>query len=481
MALLTLFVGLLLPWLTGALGLRAVEARFNGGVPVSSLRQAGYGFFIGYGVLCLAVLGCNAAFAQISWPGIMTVLALIAIVATAALWRGSGTTFVAPEATHALGPSGKTLLFVLGAWTVLHLLLAAIELLNRPLYPWDAWLAWVYRAKAWFMAGGLADVVSPAAWAVASSPDVYTIDAWLYPALPSVIPYWSALSLGHWSETLINLPVLLGAVALGMALYGQIRESGMAPLAGIVACYLLYSLPLFAAHIALAGYADFWMAGFAGLGFVALLRGALAGVRFQTILGFLLLAAAMLVKKEGVVWFLSALLMQALLTFRWRTNLIATVVLAAAIWICFSLGITRIELPFAGTLGIVDERLVIPVIGSFKLEIHDVWRPYLDNFLLMGNWNLLWALAAAGFLIGFPGRAVVADRAWRAGAVFICIFAATQVFIFGFTNLGIWADTYTAINRLPLHFVPTVIFAVLVMIKSRLALVQPSAAHGDAP
>jgi uncharacterized membrane protein YwaF len=42
------------------------------------------------------------------------------------------------------------------------------------------------------------------------------------------------------------------------------------------------------------------------------------------------------------------------------------------------------------------------------------------------------------------------------------------MFIFGFTDQGIWADTYTAINRLPLHFVPALIFTALIIICERM-------------
>jgi hypothetical protein len=51
--------------------------------------------------------------------------------------------------------------------------------------------------------------------------------------------------------------------------------------------------------------------------------------------------------------------------------------------------------------------------------------------------------------------------------VFIGIFLATQLFIFGFTDQGTWADTYTAINRLPLHFVPALIYAALIINQAR--------------
>jgi len=52
---------------------------------------------------------------------------------------------------------------------------------------------------------------------------------------------------------------------------------------------------------------------------------------------------------------------------------------------------------------------------------------------------------------------------------FVLILMTTQLFIFGFTNQGLWADTYTAINRLPLHFIPAVLFALIVIAHASLA------------
>jgi hypothetical protein len=469
MEFLTLSTGLLLPWLAGTVWLMAIEARFNRWARPNRLRQVGYGFFLGYAALSLSVLACNALFGQVSWPSIMALLAIVAACGAVALWAGTRPANRDAVTQAPLGLAGKVLLVILAVWTGLHFFFAASEVFNQPLYPWDAWLAWVYRAKAWYLAGGMADLVSPARWATATSADVYTIHAWTYPRFPSVVPYWAALSLGRWSETLVNLPALLAGAAIGLALYGQGRESGMSPLLSITACYLLFSVPLFGTHIALAGYADLWMAGFAGLGFIALLRGAVSGQRFQTLLGFLMIALAIGVKNEGAVWFLAALLMQALISFRWRSLAIAGVVLATAVWTGHAaFDISHLQVPLMGTLGVVNNRLEIPFIGSFALEVHNVWRVYLDNFFLMGSWNLLWLLVAASLLIAVLGKEPPASPARRAGVAFILVFLATQLFIFGFTDQGIWADTYTAINRLPLHFLPALIFAALVILNERM-------------
>ena len=44
----------------------------------------------------------------------------------------------------------------------LHLWLSALEIFNRPVYPWDAWLVWLYRAKAWYFSGTVYELASAA-------------------------------------------------------------------------------------------------------------------------------------------------------------------------------------------------------------------------------------------------------------------------------------------------------------------------------
>jgi hypothetical protein len=91
----------------------------------------------------------------------------------------------------------------------------------------------------------------------------------------------------------------------------------------------------------------------------------------------------------------------------------------------------------------------------------------------MGNWNLLWILVAVGLFSGLKPvnkSSAVASRyrIRRFGLSFILIFLATQLFIFGLTEQGRWAETFTAINRLPLHFIPALLFIAFVMVHSSL-------------
>ena len=486
MDLLSLYVGLLLPWLGGATWLIFIESRITPRNVANRFRQVGYGFFLGYVALFIAIMVSNKFTGVVSWPGLMVFLGLFAGSGSLAIWLSKGSiTNQDRPVTVPQSKAIKLLTSLLLAWIAVHLLLVAVDIFTQPVYPWDAWLAWVYRAKAWFMAGNITTVVSGGEWITATSPGVYSIEAWMYPLFPSVIPLWAAISLGHWSEILVNVPVLFAAIAMGMALYGQCREYGLTKTISIACCYLLFSIPLVGTHFALAGYADIWMAGFTGLGFIALIRASIMraedpGAKFgvQMMLAVVMLALAVLVKNEGTVWFLAALAMLIMVTYRARVPILIAVGLTLVTLLSTALGTTHVNIPLIGTLGFVDGRLIVPYVGNFALELHNIWQVYWVNFITMGSWNLLWVLVMAGIALSIkPTVATTTSHALKVTLVFFGVFLTTQLFIFGFTDQGLWADTFTAINRLPLHFMPALLFSVFVILDSRLGV--PVGAHDN--
>ena len=135
-------------------------------------------------------------------------------------------------------------------------------------------------------------------------------------------------------------------------------------------------------------------------------------------------------------------------------------------------GRTHIE----GGLGLIENRFHIPLVGTFLFEWHNVSRVYLLNFLTMGSWNLTWVLVFGALLL-----AVIPPfgKAKKVILLFVVLFIATQAFIFGLTDRGSWAAYYTAINRLPLQFLPALLFSVAVITRSVLAgtQVDNEAAH----
>ncbi|WP_167854856.1 hypothetical protein [Mangrovimicrobium sediminis] len=463
MSVFAFAMALLLPWAAGFAVLRCLVHCVGGGQRAPLSLTVGYGFFLGNALL-VAVLYLVGMFTEqlLRWPVHLS----LAVIAVIALWLAQRAPRTPPShhPPQAVASRGQRLLFAaLLLLCLLHLGFALVEQLQLPTYPWDAWLAWFYRAKAWFFSGNLAPMVSRAQWLSGVSGADYSIEAFAYPPLVSAIPFWSAYNLGLWSDTLVHLPYFGCGVAVALGLYGQCRERGLSPLLAVSAAYLWLSLPLVDTHLSLAGYADIWMAGFAGLGFVALVR-ALAGAgRAQLLLGALMLGISAAAKVEGLMWTLLALLLvlACRLPLRWSMALAGVALLAVlTAWLT---GYTYVELPLLGGTGYLAGELVLPGMGAHRLELHNPLPAYLRGFLLGGSWHLLWVflLLAAGLLLGARGGALR-----RPLLLFLLLFIASQALIFAGTEQAVWASSLTAANRLPLQMSPVLVFACVALFAS---------------
>ena len=462
MSYLTLMLGLGLPWLGGYAWLAFIESFSSPTRRHHHARHAGYGFFLGYAVLYFVILLDTTINERVSFSFVAAMLGAFSLSGLALLaWRVRRLPLRQPSPPQSqifrdLSRSSRFLVWILLAWALLHLLLALAEVITQPLYPWDAWLVWVYRAKAWFYSGTVPELLSRSDWLISTSPVTYTIGAHDYPLFATLVPFWAALSLGEWSETLINIPVVLCGIALGLALYGQCREHGMHVLVSVVLVYLFFSVPILGTHLSLGGYADIWMAGYAGLGFIALIRGLAEQDRAQLGLGIIMLAFGMLVKFEGVAWFYAGALLILVTMVRARTLLIMLAGLVVIVILMAASGVTYVEIPGLGGLGVAGERFAIPFLGLYTFRVYNVWEEYLLSFFFLGSWHLTWLLVGAGLLAVLR---VPKSRTRRAATSFLLVFVATQVLIFVFSDQGDWAASYTAINRLPLQFLPALLFA----------------------
>ena len=471
MELLRLVVAVALPWLAGYLWLAVVEQRWNHQAP-DTLRQLGYGLFLGYAGLQGIVLASHASTGEIELWRINAVLVLLTLAAGLLLLRGRLAADGAGQSPPARptgsdtrsSPFARYLFWLFLAWAGLHLIFVAIEILHRPVFPWDAWLNWMYRAKAWFYTGDIFELDHPQAWLTGAGTGLYNVAGNHYPTFLPVLALWAATSLGHWSETLVNTPALLCGLAFGLALYGQCREYGLQSWLAALAAYLLLSIPLVGTHLALAGQADIWMAGFTGLGAVALLRGCIQEDRYQLLLGLAMTAIGMAVKAEGAVWFVAALLAVSLSIWPRRTGtglaVLAVVVIAA--WL---LGLTHVELPLLGDIGVENGRLHLPLLGNYSLQSFALWDDYSENFFRNGTWHLLWTfLLPFAILLCF----LPAGRLRWSLASFTAVTVAAQLFIFLGTEQGHWAEDWTAINRLPLQFSPLLVFSLVIALHAAL-------------
>jgi hypothetical protein len=120
------------------------------------------------------------------------------------------------------------------------------------------------------------------------------------------------------------------------------------------------------------------------------------------------------------------------------------------------LGIQYLDLSLLGKLGIDEGRLHVPLLGGYALMDFYLWDDYRANFFEGGTWHLLWPLMLVSLLC-LPLLPAGAGR--RAIIALVVVMAAAQSSIFEGTIVGQWAEEWTAINRLPLHFAPSLVFA----------------------
>lgn len=347
---------------------------------------------------------------------------------------------------------------------VAHLLLSLLDLLQRPLFPWDAWTTWTYRAKAWFLAGGVKEVVSPPLFWEGVPGQVYTISAFGYPDLSSIYQYWSVLTLGKWSDGWVALPWWLLGIAILFGLYGLGRRLGFSPTLSLLLGYLFISLPMVGIHMALAGYSDLWMAGYVGLGFATIMVGQVRTSWRELALGLLLCAVAVLVKKEGVVWLALALwVIWIHFARRWWWSIVLVGVVATSV-LLWSLQSSDI-----GWSGLREGKVLLPAVGVVQLQFNDVIEPFLRNFFMMGNWNLLWYL-----LVSTVSLALInwKNRESRIALSIIIWPLVAILSLFMFSDQGAWAQSYTAINRLFIHFMPAWLLAIGVIFHARFAAAE---------
>lgn len=448
---------LLLPWLTGVLWLRVFWPE---PMPGRWPFLLGYGYLLGLIGTTLLLHLQGLLIDSLSWLPTAVVLALSAMIASYVIRIQRP---AAPSPRDAAAPRmplwTKLAIGLLVLWLALRFIGLALEVWWQPLYPWDAWTTWAARARVWTELETLVPFVSPRDWLADTSGAAYTVDAWTYPATVSLIAAWPALAIGSWNETAANLPWLGCAIALALGFYGQARLWGVSPLTALVFLWLLMSLPLLNTHVALAGYADLWMATTLGFALMAFMQWARTRDRRQLILMLALVVTGAMIKQEGAVWAL--LFIPAWIATRHdRSWLLVLPGLLLGIGVLLRItGGVGADIPGLGQVWIGLDRIELPYIGGFDLTHHAVWAPILEHLLLGGNWHLLGYLIilAVGWALFRSVRE--GTTPWeRAGLAWAISSLLALYILFFWTDAYRWAIQGTSVNRIFMHFMPALVF-----------------------
>jgi len=440
--ILGLLATLCLPWMLGAVWLRA-RSLMAGDIVWPTLL--GYGYLAGALATTLVmrlldVVGMRLGFLNIA-------LALILLIAFG-IWAGRGI----PRRGLRFGSDWR----ILSGWhkaafagllclVVIRLGGLGLEVIWQPLYSWDAWSQWATKARVWYETGHLKSFVAPDIWLQGGN--VYYDRAPHYPPAIPLLQAWASFGLGRWDDALMNLPWLLGAIALAMAFYGQARQWGIAPLFAMMFTYFLISLPLLDAHVALAGNADLFLGAVYGLAAFAFFHWIRSRDTWQGAMAILLGAGCILLKQPGIGWALS-LLPALWVALAPRAGLIGTLILSV-------LGLAAL-LFFDWIFG-----SGFILMGYYiNLKFVPVWGALWDNLIILDNWHLLFYLVAAALFLFLPRLLAPAYRAMTVAVGTALVFILT---IFFFTQTSIWVADYTVVNRALLHLVPMLMFYVMVL------------------
>jgi hypothetical protein len=361
----------------------------------------------------------------------------------------------------------KWLWGLLLAWLLIRLYSFVVEIGFRPLFPWDAWTTWGVKSQVWFAFKRLLPFVDSATWLSDSTHTYYTIDAWSYPPTVSLIQLWTTLAYGQWEAFAANLPWLLCAIALGIGFYGQARLWDASPLQSLSFTYLLLSLPILNTHVALAGYADLWLATIYSLAAIAFFQWLRTTDRRQGLLALMLALACPLIKAEGTIWLLTFVpaLLAARLAPKSLLGIGVSLLLLMLLW--FFTGGFSLRLPWLGTIQLTPHLIQIPSLGRFELGFTTNWEPFVHNLWVLTNWHLLWYLLI--FLVLFSVRRIVTDRVLLLCSIQVASGFTMLFVLFFMTHARLWAEQYTSLNRLLLQMVPLLLFYGLILFNAALA------------
>ena len=434
-------------------------------IPPTLLLGAGYGL----GVVTIGKLlhlGANAGLALNSSSWMLVSLGLVAVGweirqrfflgdITCSLSRQVSPPKISDSfRTSNLDPLILALLLLLTA----HFAITLSNNVLRPIFPWDAFTTWMYRAKAWALQNSITPMASVNDWIAADGQSGYTLYASHYPAALSIYAAFMTALVGDWQTTAASLPWSLCLLSLCMSAHGLLVLAGVSNRLALIGAYLLGSMPLLNIHAALAGYGDLWMALYSGGGLAALLVWRISGQTVALWLALLILIAGTQIKTEGWLWLglgLSFMILERIAIRIGYLKLLASLtLLAGALW---GLGITSLTLGPLGEWGFDETYLHAGALGSYTLRPYNPAGSYWSIFFEQGNFLLLasfYLLALA--LISIKSQHCAASI-WVMGSLIV----GSQLIIFGLSAYSLYAETGTAVARIALHFTPVAAVSII--------------------
>ena len=436
-----------LPWVVGALWVRALWRADSGH---RGLLCIGYGYLVGAFAVTLLMRLFSAAGQR--WNLAWIAAALIALACAGwfvakplpslpAEWRRSAASLAG------MPPVTRRLFWLFFALCAINAVAIAFCVVWSLLLPYDAMAHWADKSRVWYEYGRMMPFTDSLAWQRLGDPLLFWDPNPSYPATVPLLQVWTALAVGHWDESLINLPWVGAFVALGFAFYAQVRRLGSGPAKSMAWTYLLLSLPFLQICVAVAGMADIFVAIVYGLAAISLWQWTLHRQWQDALLAFVMMMLCAVLKNEGILWALT--LIPAIIVTHYRRVGFAVVASIGAVAILY-LAFGPNDLKIMGY--------------TLYTKFENVTLPIYQHLFVMDNWHLLWYAAIA--FIAFNGRLLFgATLAPMTLTLLAAIGLVLVVFFFSSAAGGV--DEENLLNRFLLHAVPALAFYLVLILRER--------------
>ncbi|NEZ04100.1 hypothetical protein G4Y73_08035 [Wenzhouxiangella sp. XN201] len=356
------------------------------------------------------------------------------------------------------------------AWLVLRWAGIVLEVVYRPLFPWDAWSAYGMQAKVWYFQSNFEQFATGMRWFQVEGPTWTAGRSWNPPGI-GLIQLWSLQALGHYDDALMNLAWPLAMAGTGLVIFGTLRMVGGSLLVAIGAVAAVLTLPVLNTQAVLAGYGDIWIGLYLLL---ATSGGVLAhafGPRWLLVTG-VAVAGMLMIKETSFLWtpVLALGLVAGWVRFRW----ILLLAVLGFLGFCTFLWVygDPIRVSTLGRLGFGNDGFVWPA----KINV-DAWREIvmwpalLRHLFVYPNWHLFWflvpglVLASCWYALRARVFAMMAIVTWGGLTLLLGFFS--------FSTLGNAVLDGTSVNRLLLHLVPAIgLLGGLVVLRWQGGLIQ---------
>ncbi len=340
--------------------------------------------------------------------------------------------------------SGIIVLLLLFRWG-----LTTVDLLSKPVFPWDGWLSWSAKAKIFYYNDSIPSLAAGhhAFWKL-SDFSMLPVLGHRHPYFISLIQCYTAMAWGNWNDGVINLAWLGVSISTVSTVLGTVLYLGGRLLPAILVSYAVVSLPIFDAHVSLGSYADLWV-GLIFLISTCLFLMFIIYKEWKLFLLSLLYFVIMFLTKNTAL-FLVAILFFFVIWYQWGKAFIFGLLL-----VCISFGGIVVS---AGWVNVEWFNYISKILSSgfdskmivYNPVITDVWR----EWIVLDNWHYLFVANLISIILSLFYKKNKDNRSFFF-IIVICLLSILIMLMMTFLTVKMSSSGFIGyFNRVSLYFIP---------------------------